>query len=216
MALPVGNIMEYKIGYTVNGQKCLNVLHFNADEPTSGDTIPDITDSFLATNSNSNPGTIIDSMRALMGANAQINLVTAQLIYPQRWRMSSTTVAFTGNGTLPCQAQNVQASVQKKGDIADKHNIGAMHLGGLAAEFWANGLLTAGAFTLLEDLAAALLVPLEDGLGTATYELVMPKKRPIPNTDPIRYEIFGYTLVTQTIPRQELRTMRRRTIGVGI
>jgi hypothetical protein len=70
MALPVGNIMEYKIGYTVNGQKCLNVLHFNADEPTSGDTIPDITDSFLATNSNSNPGTIIDSMRALMGANA--------------------------------------------------------------------------------------------------------------------------------------------------
>ena len=220
MSWPASEIIEVKIGYVASGQQCYNVLHYVPNSDGIGwtplelsEAIVDALDSQAPT-----PGTLINSMRQMMSDDVTINLLTAQGIYPTRYRMFQGEYTFAGMLVGdPCPAQNVAAVVQKFGPGGTRHDVGSFHLGGLGVSLFENGELTVGAQAALLNVAGDL----KDNIvtttnGNVTYTPVILKKKKVVIDGKDKYQIDGYTELLGTIPKETLRVMRRRTVRVGI
>lgn len=216
MAFPALEIVEIKVLYTVNSQTCMNVLHYQVDGNTTTFSPQDLTegilDDFLAVTGTS----VLDGMLALMSNTVTVFDVTGQGVWPTRFAVRHRAVSLAGANANPVNAQNLAATIEKIGLLGNRHNVGSFHLGGLPPGHFSGGDVTAGSFTLLDNLADAILLPLSDGLSTAQYLPVILNKEPIPDSDPIRYRINGGSEIAETAAKNTARVMRRRTKGVGI
>lgn len=209
-------IAEVKWYYTANNQQCINVFHYRLGVQVNNVNPIDVTDGLLTVLSNSGAGSMIEKASKLQGTNVIWQKASVQLIFPERWTIRENEVAQGGLAAVTCTAQNVQAVILKRGMAASRHTRGAMHLGGLAADQYSAGLLTAPALVLLQDLADALMFPIGDGVTGFNWDPVILNKEEIPNTDPKKFRITGATDMWQTVALQPLRVMNRRTVGRGI
>lgn len=221
MALAVNTIVEIKIGYTANDQQCFNVYHQGVYNGTGAGQDPaewqeTIKNKLFA--DSGTDGSVTKEMRDMMSDEVNMNLITVQIVYPVRYRLSQIVTTLPGLIAEPCNAQNVQATFTKLGDLGNRHNVGAWHQGGLPESSYVAGLLSAGASGALTNLANAFLAQqtyVVAGSST-TFGPVILNKTPIPDTDPVKYQISGRTGVSAVVPRDTIRVMRRRTLRVGI
>lgn len=220
MSIPENTIFEVKIGYLANDQQCYNVLHYLAGDTYAGLSPFDITTALLDNLDNQLPtaGRLLNNMRLFMGTNVLINELSAQAIYPTRFRAVKGSYASAGLAGNACNAQNVAAYIEKFGEEAGRNRIGSFHLGGLADEVFENGELSAGAFANLQSLAANIAETIEFTSGGVDFDFepVILNKEPVPGSDPVRYAISGFTEIFGTVALQRLRTQRTRTKGNGI
>lgn len=216
MSYDVGAIVELRINYEVNDQSCYNILHYFAEGSGAGIDIPDLQLAFCTYMAEEVDGRLVKEMRDMMSSDAVVVQLFAQQVYPTRYRSSRLLVGDLGLVLTPSTAQNVAAVVEKHGMLAARSAVGSFHLGGLPSSFYSAGELVEDAQTQLTVIANllknAVTVPGEQG---ATYTPCILNKTPIPNTNPVRYQISGGTEITGAIPMTTLRTMRRRTKGVG-
>jgi hypothetical protein len=215
--IPAGTILEVKYTYLANAQKCMNVIHYKLNQTIINYDPILMTDEMLVIFSNNAVGSIVALMADLMGTGVTFLTCSCQMIYVLRYIVRDQDVVALGVGPDPCTAQNVQASIIKRGSVGTRSNIGGFHLGGLANNNYTSGLLTAGAFAKLVALADGLDEPVPAGdPGGALWEPCILNKEKIPNTDPVKYRITGGTLTYEWQAVQPLRTMSRRTVGRGI
>lgn len=216
MAFPNNEIVEIKVLYRVNDQVCMNVLHYQAVGSTAGGTPFELTegllDDFIAITGSS----VLDTMQDMMSNQANIFDITGQGVWPTRFAVQHRAVDIDGENVNPVNAQNLAATIEKSGELGNRHNIGSFHLGGLPPGHFAAGELQAGSLGQLQSIADALKLHLVDGASTADWVPVILNKSPIPNTDPVRYEISGGTPISRTFAQSSARVMRRRTKGIGI
>lgn len=223
MPIPVDSIGELKIGYTVNDQQCYNISHFgvlqgvgaNAEEITWQEMLRDYFKDGWDTN-----GKLIREMRENMSDEALVNIVSFQWIYPVRYRAS---VFFPADGwpglvEAPVSNQNTAGVFTKFGLLGNRHNVGSWHQGGMPPSLFVNGLLTAGVLTQLQVIANVWkqTIPFTIGGETTVFFPGILNKKPIPDTDPVKYEIDGITEVATVLAQDTARVMRRRTLRVGI
>lgn len=211
------SIVELRVGYLANDQQCFNVYHFDPTGDSTGFDRPTLLKNFVDRQCINVAGHLVFELKKVLGSNVHINKVVGQLVYPQRERAYGVDLFITGTQANACNAQNVQWTVTKYGDLANKRNIGSVHIGGMPDDAFDGGQMSA-AFAL----AAAgfksnwLVVDQSDGTSAAVY------KQTILNRDVIivggkkRYPIIGDQLVTAWNIRTELRTQRTRTVGRGI
>lgn len=220
MAWPANEIIEVKIGYVANSQQCYNVLHYVPNDSGVGNlpvelsqAIVDALDSQAAT-----AGTLLNSMRNMMSEDVTINELTAQGIWPTRYRMFKGSYAFAGLlAADPCPVQNIAAVVQKFGAGGNRKDVGSMHLGGLALSLYENGELTVGGQAALLNVANDMMDDIvTTTFGNVTYSPVILNKVPVIIDGKTKYQISGFTEMVGTIPKTEVRVMRRRTVRVGI
>ena len=216
MAFPALEIVEIKILYTVNSQVCMNVLHYQVSGNTTGFSPQDLTEGILDDFLTVTGTSVLDTMQDMMSNQATIFDVTGQGVWPTRYAVRHRPVTIVGDNINAVNAQNLAATIEKIGLLGNRHNVGSFHLGGLPPGHFVAGDLSAGALTLLDNIADALLLPLSDGLSTAEYIPVILNKEPIPGTDPVRYQISGGSEINETVRQVSARVMRRRTKGVGI
>ena len=217
MSIPANSILEVKVGYVVNNQQCYNVLHYKtlaelatADELTTSD--------WVVNNLNGNAnGEFPGEFANVMADNVVLNELTAQCIYPVRWRISRDVFAITGAIAGTCDAQNVQACISKRGDLANRHNVGSVHIGGQPPVNYASGMLTAGAITLFNALTTFLEteINLEGDPAKVVYPAILNKTKVVVDGKD-KYVVSGSTQTTAWDVRSELRTQRTRTVGRGI
>lgn len=216
MSYDPGSIVEVRIKYDVNDQKCFNVLHYFAEGSAPGVDIDTIQLAFGQYLSEDIDGRLVREMREIMSSGVQVEEVQVQQVFPTRIRSSVTEVNDVGQIASPADAQNVAAVIEKHGAFANRKNIGSFHLGGLPVSSFSNGELT-NAFHLSlvalgNLLKNAIIVP---GVTGATYTPCILNKEPVPGSDPVRYVISGGTEIVGCVAMETLRTMRRRTKGVG-
>jgi len=142
--------------------------------------------------------------------------MSCQAIYPVRWRSVDVALNVDGQITGPCDAQNVQWTATKKGDFADRHSIGSVHVGGMAISTYNAGLLTAGfkatAQTLVDFLASQLtLIDIPVILAPAILN-----KGPLVPPVEGRLRIIGGTEIKEWVLQPQLRTQRTRNVGKGV
>jgi len=220
MALPENTIMEVKIGYTVNDQQCWNVLHYVADGTYPGVSPFDISTALLDNLDNQlgTAGTLLNTMRIMWGTNVTLNLLTVQPIFPLRYRLVKGEYTSAGLGDGVCNAQNLAGYIEKFGELAGRNRMGSFHLGGLLEGSYDAGEISPGFFANLQTIAERIKEPIEFTSGGVDYDYtpVILNKSPIPDSNPVRYAISGFTEIFDTSAFITLRTQRTRTKGYGI
>lgn len=216
MAYPALSIIEAKVHYIVNGQTCMNVFHYSPFSNGGGAEIIELVDDFLEGFTNGAPGSIPAAMSAVQSNTTGIHLCTAQLIHPVRYIMRSKETTFSGAVDSIVSRQNTGFCVTKTGVVATRANVSTSHFGGVPDSNFGQGEIDAGWLPQWKALAAAIGEDVTGANIPVTYNPCILNKEKIPDSDPVKYRIKGYTLITQTFLQTTARTMRRRTVGQGI
>lgn len=205
--IAAGDIVQCVIESRVEGQVMLNVLYYRANEAEVGssyfESLEKLIESVI-----SDPNTAITPrMQPLMGPNVTIEAVQVQRVYPARDVYRRQPLGDQGSHADDCDATNVAAVIVKQAAVAGRGRSGTFHLGGLASTTYALGSLTADARTLLLALGDSL----DDRQpGVADTEQWVPGM-----FNPLLGAGLNFTEIAATAPKDTLRVMRRRTVGVG-
>lgn len=205
MGLPVGTIWQVGIDTVVNGQRCMNILGYRCTaESTEADIAEETLNLAAAMNA---VGGIIPKLVACQSNDALITQVTAQAIRETRYARQVVDIGQAGGVAEDCTAQNLSAVIIKRTAFAGRWAVGSFHVPGLPVTAYVNGAIEPVYKASVVDLAAQLLVPVVIPIVGGTYEPVL--------IHPVG-EHGGSTFLTSTEVQDELRVMRRRTVGLGI
>ncbi|HKY46322.1 MAG TPA: hypothetical protein VJM50_24730 [Pyrinomonadaceae bacterium] len=209
MAIPLiaaGDIIQIVPETRLFGQTCLNILHYKCrNAPSVGDTyVEQLTQ--IMTNITTSPGSWYTKMLAAMSEDALVTQLTIQVVFPAR--RPYVRVGAGGGGGIAADAlpPNSTAQITKRSEVAARGRAGHFALPAVPMTKVASGvLLPAYVLTELADLAAALQAPLNYGTF-GDYDPVILNVA-APNSSPV---------ILQCDVQQEVRIMRRRTVGLGI
>lgn len=214
----VGDIFECKLFYDVNGQTNINVLHYTLGTYLNGSfTDEELQQEFLAVLNAAGNGAWRGEMSKLTGPSTKIRRLTVQKIYPQRIRAAEATNVTDGTAPFDATTANVGVTITKKGRLANRHNIGSIHLGGVPHTWYEQGKITNDELPLYQDFIDNFLI--EEWTFGANEAVMVPSilnKTRVPNSDPPRYVVSGAVYVQSWELQPTLRVMRRRTVGLGI
>lgn len=192
----------------LNGQTVLNTFWYRLVVLGTELTVKDLLDN---TNDKLNlPFGFRDTYASCLPSNHTIVESWLQVIKPVRLVRQSYTDGNTGD-LLEAFSSNVQASITRRGELATKSAIGAVHIPiGGADDQYQVGILTNSALkTNLTSFADKMLDDIEvPDVGGAIWRPIV--FNPTNTTYPNGHDVIS-TGVQSTV-----RVMRRRTVGLGI
>jgi len=212
----VGDIAEFRLKYVVNGQTCYNVLHYKTVITNLALDNQVVMLDILTLETSLVAGTIVQQFREVMADAVEIESLTGQWVYPIRYRSLTDSVGTQGTVAGTCDAQNLQITVQKSGALANRHNLGAVRVGGVPDSFTENGLCSAAAVDPYDDLLLMLSSTIGNTPGDVTLQPCILNKQNIGTPENPVYVITGGTPVLVWTRKEEIRTQRTRTVGRGI
>jgi len=208
MAMAIGDIIEFSILWEYFSDKYMNVLHFRK---TTAQTVPtdvpteldQINTKFLA----GGAGSLFTSVRAVVAQNVTMGFVRSQQIWPLRSVAEQANVGVPGAVGNDTATGNIAATITKRTQNAGRKMVGSFHTPGLPDGTYINGVIQrpSAFYTALLDLGDALEANIVTTQG-GVYEPVLFHRNDQPPTA---------TRLFSTIVQDTVRTMRRRTVGVG-
>lgn len=207
MAVPaaVGQIYQVTFRCSLFNQRVLNTFKYRLDvlpAAASTDDIADRIDARISTAAN-----LIADWRATQPIQITLLFVDVQCLWPIRVRKKSYAKNQAGlyvdNGAINV---NSAISITRRGTLATRHSVGRLQLiAPMGADTIDEGAIAnAGYRSALEDLAEQMLQPIVPG----TAEVLTP----VLTRNPVD---ANYEYVTDTVVQETVRTMRRRTVGIG-
>lgn len=209
--LNANDIVEVSWRGELCGQTCLNITHYRLKTVVT----PNLTEAMDALHGKlTGVGSLQENIVAAAAPNYTLKEVVLQMIYPVRFARFPYTLDLPGLQTDDALTADLAAFIefstpfitQRKLKLKHGQN-GGVHFAPVPAEFEEEGLLTAGYRDgALQDLGAKFTAELIiAGGNTWTPVLYHPN-----DTAP------RYTDITRFNVKQEVRVMRRRTVGRGI
>jgi len=206
MPLPVGSVVRVSYNGVCLGQRIRFVTDWkirssNSIQNSQQDT-RDIAELF---------GTPLNIFQpaylACLPQNYMLEDVTAQAVHPVRYAhgqyLSNTPGAIATDAT----ASNVAATFVRYGELAGRNKISVSHIGPVPPGQYTGGYTTVPYNLLLATCAGTFKTPTSTLAPTIVLDPVVLHRDPNANpaTNLLEYYRIGFTL----------RTMRRRTVGVG-
>lgn len=207
MGQPANSILEVRYNGTVNGQKVVSVLHWVVSTQWSADNLmleyQNIYDQIKAT------GTfdITTYYLECCSQDYTLDTIDLQFVWPVRYVSRKFTSGGTGVPAVPCSAQNLSAVIEKYTILAGRKYRGSLHVPAIPDGAYTGGELEAAYVPTLADLAAAIKQQIAEDSGPGLLDPVIYHRGP--NENP------KHTKVANTVVMPYIRTMRRRTVGVG-
>lgn len=150
-------------------------------------------------------GKLVEKYMDCVPSNMTVADALIQCIAPQRIRGGVALVNLPGNRGFADTA-NVQASVERFGELATRRAVGAVHPPvSTAGTDLAIGFVTAAQFAALTALGTQMTASIAGLVTGAILDPVIYNRSFIPN----------YTQVTGAVAKNTVRTMHRRTVGLG-
>ncbi len=207
------DILELKVNGSLFGQKMINVFHYRlVNLPTD----PDYFNTLTAFLSGMSTASFKSTFLACCPSDYTLVNMTAQRVSPERDVYEIQYFLVPGTGAAANPAQDANAVITKQTDhvgqhvagvITNKGGTGSVHMPGIPSTAGAAGLITAGYSTTLDVFGAAMIAPYSPISGGDWQPCIWHRKdTPQPSSHDLR------TFTTQ----QEIRIMRRRTVGQGI
>jgi hypothetical protein len=199
-----GALLEVIIRSRLAAQNQMTVLHYIIEEmsaPADQFSLLETVDDRLAAADG-----IYDAIANVSGNDCEFQEVQLQWIHPFRYayrRFASMPLIGQYDGVS--YPPNVSATITKKGEEANRRNIGSVHMPNVPAGSDDEGLWVAPVLDLLTTLATRLKTP----YTLATTGTITPV---IYNKDVPANSVKVFTTVVQP----EVRVQRRRTVGLGI
>jgi len=215
-AANIGDIAELRLEYTVNGQKCFNVLHYKVVITNLAEDNQTVMSEIIGIEGSAVAGTLCQSFRSAFGSNVVVNNLYGQWVYPVRYRSLVDPIGLQGLVAEECTAQNLQATILKKGPLANRHNMGAVRVGGVPTLHYSEGMLTEQGELAYDALMATLTETIGNTAGDVTLTPTILNKVNTGTEEDPDYEITGGTNILVWQRKDEVRTQRTRTVGRGI
>jgi len=190
----------------MNGQACWNTFHYRLDTLTAPITVNTALSNLHAALDGDNQ--LFDRLCAASPDNFVIEEVDYQVISPARY-MKQTLVATHAVGEVGSDAitSNLMASITRRGEEATRNNVGGIRVAApTTALEAASGEWAVGYKALLSNLADELLQAAVAAGGAQIWGpgLFGPWQNPV------------FRPIVATAVSEEVRVMRRRTVGRGI
>jgi len=210
-------VCQATIRSRVFAQVCINTFHWRLDlgggTLTNGSLfLDDFRDELNV------PGGFLTKLIASYGQAVLAVEMDLQWIDPDRFRKNTYPVVAGGLGAWLATTANTSATLELRGDVADKRGRGVKHIPGIGGTAISNGLVAGPTIIALEELGlqassdvlvgARIMSPIVFGRARASY--TKPDGTVVPAIPK------AYRIVTSFVVPQTARVMRRRTVGVGI
>lgn len=197
-----GDILEFTFDQELDGQMCLNVLHYRVDEGAATD-IQAVTTALLSYWKGA--GKLLAKLWILQTEKLLFYGLKGQVIHPTRTAYSYIALnAEDGpgnqNGPLP---SNVTAVITKRSTETGRSKHGDFFIPGITDEYVSESTITAEGLIEYNAVGAELAKDVTAAGLTLRPIIYHPGKQPV------------YDDVWQTYTHHETRVMRRRTVGLG-
>lgn len=143
--------------------------------------------------------------------------IRVQDVFPVRYRAGFSTANLPGTNANATTSTNQAATITRGGKLAQRDNIGSIHIPGLANANMVGGLIESTFLGLMGTLATRMLNPWTSAAsGVSMTPVLIQPFRPAVTTPPTKpARPFEAVDLVFAIPQETARTMRRRTVGVG-
>lgn len=208
-AMAVGDVLELTFSGRLMSQVILTVLHVRiTTAPSGGSTAEAQLDDWVGWFSNKVTNNWLQKYLDAAAANFTVFECKLQKVYPTRTIFASSIIAETGQQTEDALQSNLAASIEKKTTTVGRKGVGRMQFAPLPKDAYAGGFVDPGfAATPLTGLANAMIGSINCGItytGSARYCL------PAAAGGGAAYDLYD------AYPKETVRTMHRRTVGLGI
>lgn len=201
--ISTGAILEFTVRGAVQNQRMLTILHYRFKSGTTFTDGKQALDDFrTAWVTTTGKGALF---KACISSEATVLEWRTQWIYPTRYvYQQSSFGGGAGSAGGECMPANVAAALNKRTELAGRHNRGTTHMWGVDRGFVAGGELNGAAIAAYSAFGASL----ETNVTLTTGQVFEPiiYNRATPNLSAV---------ITQTNIQLTTRTERRRTLGVG-
>lgn len=206
MGLPLGAIVEVAVVGDIFGQTTMNVWHYKVT--TISTTVNPLTEvrDFVTQHFVLPGGAIWDVLHPLLPNEWFAEHVSGQAVAPTRQRRVQVLGLGVGTGGASLTT-NLQASLTLQTNLGGRNQIGGKRIC-MPSSQSDDGKLDVLYTPKMTDLGIACMLPLTEALGNGTYTPVIYHRGMAPPAD--SNDITGYIVQPQT------RTIRRRTVGLGI
>jgi hypothetical protein len=151
-------------------------------------------------------GGVRDSLTSAVCPQMVMREERAQVVYPGRQYYHSNGVNIAGTFAGTCVTANVAGVIVKRPSHAGRGRTGAVHLAGMDATTMSAGTIGLLQLAAMNTLATQLRVIQAPGGVLGSFEPVIWSRR-LPGTP---------SAIVTTFIDPEVRTMHRRTLGLGI
>lgn len=198
-----GDIVQVLVEYRLNEQRLFNVFHYRYE---STPTTTEYFAAMAAVNAAMNEaGQFIRRFIAAASEDIIVWSVSSQRVTTPRSPRVELSIVDPGAVAGPAAPQNVCLSITRRVDAVGRGYNGRVQLPGLPASGITSGLWNSGLLAAIEPVAATL---------TNVLEVLTdpPNLYPVTHTPGTAY----FNTVIGTIVHEEVRTMHRRTVRLGI
>lgn len=204
-AAAVGDIYLVSFDLIFGGQKMLSTFRYRLDTLGTATTTDDIYNNMatlIASGGNL-------SAKYLAALPPQVTMVARwyQRVWPTRIRKKIDPSGVAGGWANPATATNSAASIERFAEVATRHGVGRIQIpaSNNVLDVTAGVITNAGYLAALNALGAQMV-------ATLTLPVVGSTMRPVLQSVTVP-SVFNY--VIGTVAQATLRSMRRRTVGVG-
>lgn len=205
MGLASGSILQGSLWSSVFGQRIIVTRHYRFDGAgIPGQTIPEALDEVQKLLYNNGLNDVLDKYLACMPTNVNVDFSRVQVLRPTRSVLFDTLIAEPGTWGAACTTANLAGTVTSRTFFSGRNQVSVTHVGPVAPNAYATGLLTNDYRTALDDFGDAFDNPVDGALtiGGILWPCIL---HPDGTTNDLLSHVVGTTL----------RTMRRRNVGQG-
>lgn len=202
-----GNVIEVRVVQKLAGQTLLNTLHYRADVTSTGATFPSVVTALdLALRGVDG---FLTRLNAMQSESCLQQVVQYQIVSPLRF--TAIEKPGLGNGQLVGEdglaalPSNTALTVTRTIQEAKKGRVSTLHIGGLRSDQIVNSSTTLQSSLQLAAVGAASITIQALQGGVTLQPILFTRTAALQTKDLVDYKT-GTTA----------RTMRRRTVGLGI
>lgn len=208
MAAPLaitGDVFQYTFVGLWHGQIVLNTFRYTLTSTTGAPTTVNITSGWVTKTTSA--GQLVPTFMAACPPQYALTAIWGQRIAPTRVAKDVYLQAIFGGNIEPSNSANLAAVLQRRGALANKHNVGSLHvpypnLNTLAA----NGQLDVAYKALITAIGSFVVANVTDAAVNVSEPVLFPNKT---------LDVTKVIPITQATAQGTIRTMRSRTVGHG-
>lgn len=200
-----GDVLEVSFKGTYQGQRFLTILHYAVDTGATPSDGPTMISDFDAAFNLAGAGNAMQRYANCLNANANIEQVVYQFIaLTRRARVAKIPAVGLGQVIGTDAPPNIACALTKQSDTAGRHGYGTVHMPALVNESFTGGTMNAGGLAVYGGFLSELFRVYTLGGGRSLIPVIFRR------TDPA-----NSVSVLRSIAQDTVRTMHRRTVGVG-
>jgi len=190
------------------GQRIMNVFPLVVEGPTSPNPVPFDLAALLNEWQGGGAGANdrVTPWLTMFGNDYTLDFVRAQQIWPERSVLVDGADGQVGTHASNADSANVAAVVTKRTLRSGRRFVSTTHIGGIPHTACVGGTITPTYKGIVDAWALTMLTPVVDLGAGLTYKWCIFHKSFTPKVDDI----------TSRLVMDQVRVMRRRTVGLGI